>query len=90
MREVVMNDVHKKVLDYIGTRLSVDPEITVSIEDDLLKQEILTSITMLPLVLFLEQEFHVRVRDNDLLVANFRSVSAIADFVQRKLVPAEA
>jgi len=84
-----MNAVQKKVLDYIGTRLSVDPELTVGIEDDLLKQEILTSITVLPLVLFLEQEFHVSVRDNDLLAANFRSVSAIADFVQRKLVPVE-
>ena len=89
MKKVVMNAVQKKVLDYIGTRLSVDPELTVGIEDDLLKQEILTSITVLPLVLFLEQEFHVSVRDNDLLAANFRSVSAIADFVQRKLVPVE-
>jgi len=85
-----MNDVQSRVLEYIGTRLSVDPELTVSVEDDLLKQEILTSITMLPLVLFLEQEFHVSVRDNDLLAANFRSVSAIATFVQRKLVPAKA
>ena len=85
-----MSDVQKMVLEYIGTRLSADPELTFSVEDDLLKREVLTSITMLPLVLFLEQEFQVSVRDNELVAANFRSVSAISDFVQRKLVPAKA
>ena len=53
--------------------------------DDLLDGGIIDSIGVLELVGFLEKEFAVTVSDEDLTPENFRSIGAIARFVERSL-----
>ena len=49
-----------------------------------LRDGIVDSTGMMELVLFLEQEFGVKVADNELVPANLDSVARVAAFVARK------
>jgi len=51
----------------------------------LLETGIVDSIGILEIVAFLEQEFAVRVDDDDLIPENFGTMANIASFVTRKL-----
>ena len=44
----------------------------------------MNSLMAMQLVLFVEKEFGVSVDNDDLDLANFRSVNRVAEFVQRK------
>ena len=52
--------------------------------DSLLESGIVDSIGILEIVNFVEQNFAVRVSDDDLVPENFASVAAIAAFVQQR------
>ncbi|MEU6718031.1 acyl carrier protein [Nonomuraea sp. NPDC046802] len=54
-------------------------------EADLFETGQVSSLFALQLVMFVESEFAVAVEDEDLDLANFRSVAAIESFVLRKL-----
>ncbi len=57
-----------------------------TIPDDypLIENGLLTSLDTLELVLFLEQEFEIKIDDEDVTEENFRSVRAIAGLVSRR------
>ena len=57
----------------------------VSNEDRLLGNGVIDSLGVLEIVTFLEQEFKISVGDEDLLPANFQSISQLTAFVERKL-----
>ena len=59
-------------------------------EDDIFARGLVTSLFAMQLVMFVEREFGVPVGTEDLDVANFSSVDAIAGFVERKLAAAVA
>ena len=51
---------------------------------DLLALGFVNSLWVMELVMFIEQEFEITVDDADLDYDNFRSIDAIARFVERK------
>lgn len=51
----------------------------------LLKTGIIDSFGFVELVVFIEQSFGLTLDDDDLNDSNFASLSALADFIQRKL-----
>jgi acyl carrier protein len=53
-------------------------------DEDLLALGFVTSLWVMELVMFVEQEFGITVEDADLDWDNFRSIDAIARFVERK------
>lgn len=53
-------------------------------DDDLFALGFVNSMFAIQLVMFVEQEFGVKVEDEDLDITNFVSVNAIGDFVGRK------
>jgi acyl carrier protein len=55
------------------------------LEDDasLLERGIIDSTGVLEIVMFLEEEFGIKVRDSDMLPENFDKVDSIARFVAR-------
>jgi acyl carrier protein len=57
-----------------------------AVPDDfpLIEHGLLTSLDTLELVLFLEQQFGIKIDDEDVTEENFRSVRAIAGLVSRK------
>jgi acyl carrier protein len=69
--EVIMND-------YISRELVQDPALLPLANDtSLLDSGILDSLTLLRLVVFLEERFGISMGDTDLLPENFASVNTI-------------
>ena len=52
--------------------------------DDLLARGLIDSLGVTQLVAFLEDRFDVRVADDELTPANFRSLASMEAFVERK------
>ena len=52
--------------------------------DELFSSGLINSMFAMQLVLFLEKEFTVKVANEDLDLKNFKSLNAIADFVEKK------
>lgn len=52
--------------------------------EDIFASGFVTSLFVMQLVLFVEQEFSITVEDEDLEMDNFRTVNAIAEFAARK------
>jgi acyl carrier protein len=53
-------------------------------DEDLLAADLIDSLGITELVAFVEGRFGIKVADEDLTPDNFRSVDAIAAFVERK------
>ncbi len=52
-----------------------------SVETDLVESGVLDSLTLIDLLLSLEQEFGVKISLEDVAIDNFRSISSITQFV---------
>lgn len=59
-------------------------EVELRGETSFLESGIIDSTGVLELVQFLEETFHVKVEDEDLIPANLDSVSALTRFVESK------
>ena len=62
---------------------------TLGDDDSFLERSIIDSTGVLELVNFLEEEFSITVRDDELLPENLDTLNALEGFVTRKLVPAK-
>ena len=54
---------------------------------DIFESGIVNSLFAVELVVFTEKEFGITVEDDDLDLDNFRSIDALAQFVDRKMGP---
>ncbi len=59
-----------------------------SVEADLVETGILDSLTLIDLLLSLEQEFGVKISLEEVAIDNFRSIASITQFVARQGAPA--
>ena len=53
-------------------------------DEDLFASGLVNSLFAMQLVLFVEKEFSIKVENQDLDIANFKSVNAITGFIQSK------
>jgi acyl carrier protein len=53
-------------------------------DEDLLAAELIDSLGIQELVVFLERTYGIKVHDDDLVADNFRNVNAMVEFVERK------
>lgn len=71
--------------DYISRELVQDPGLLpLSDEAPLLESGILDSLSLLKLVIFLEEKFGMSIEDGDLLPENFSSVNAICAYLRAR------
>lgn len=59
-------------------------------DEDIFALGFVNSLLAIQLVAFVEKEFGIEVGDEDLDIANFRSIDKIDELVGRKLAPASA
>jgi methoxymalonate biosynthesis acyl carrier protein len=52
--------------------------------DDLIESEILDSLGIMKLILFLENNYSVKISDDDLTLENFSSIVSINSLIERK------
>lgn len=69
----------------VETFLFGDTEVELSDGDSLLDSGIVDSTGVLELVAFIEDEFDVEVRDEELVPENLDSLDQLAAFVERKM-----
>jgi len=74
-----------RIREYITTRFPGVANRTLSDDESLLDSGIIDSLGILDLVTFLESEFHVIVKDDELDTEHFRSIASLAGLVDRKV-----
>lgn len=52
--------------------------------DDLVEADVMDSLGIMKLILFLEENFSVKIADEDLTLENFRSIESIYRLVEKK------
>lgn len=77
----IQSEIERFILDELlmGSRPNLDPE------EPLFSSGIVDSLGTLRLITFLEERFAVKVGDGEVVDENFKSVSRIRDFVERRL-----
>ncbi|MGH9850601.1 MAG: phosphopantetheine-binding protein [Blastocatellia bacterium] len=70
----------QQLTDLFTNRLNLE---VPSVEADLVETGVLDSLTLIDLLLSLEQEFEVKISLEEIAIDNFRSIASIAQFVGR-------
>jgi acyl carrier protein len=83
-------NIDERARAFIGERFLFDASATIDQAESLIRSGILDSTGAMELVLFLEEEFSIRIADNELVPENLDSINNITAFVTRKLSSAAA
>ena len=82
---VIIVQPSERIREFVKMNLSVyDDDVVLSDDDNIFKLGFVDSPFAIQLVCFIEEEFKIKVGDNDLDIDNFTSVNRIAEFVSRK------
>jgi acyl carrier protein len=74
----------KELTNYIETELAKGRKTNIQPSDDLLSEGIIDSLGILQLVGFIEEQFHIVIADEDVVLENFQSISALDNFLNTK------
>ena len=75
--------VSQRVREYVAKKSYTDMS-KVKSETLLFREGIFDSMAFVLLIDFLEENFSIKIKDNDLIEENFESIAAISAFVERK------
>jgi acyl carrier protein len=79
-----LNMVKEKIEKYVLQAAYAGPDVIV--EDTMLfKEGYFDSMGFIMLLSFIDEEFGIKVSDDELLEENFESINAITEFIFRKL-----
>jgi acyl carrier protein len=79
-------DIKAQVRQYIAKNLLFsDNGFTYTDDASFLEEGIVDSLGVMELVLFIEEKFGVKVKDEELTPDNFDSVNKLANYIQRRL-----
>lgn len=74
-----------KLIEFIKKELLKGKGVhNLSETDNLVEAEVMDSLAIMKLILFLEEEFDVKISDEDMKLENFVSVESIYSMVERK------
>jgi acyl carrier protein len=77
------------VKSFIREDLAYGDEADFDDSTDLIDKGVIDSMSLLRLVSFIEEHFHIQVQDEDMVPSNFRSPRAIETFVLRCIGPSK-
>lgn len=82
-------EIKNTLKNYIVTEIMHEKEMGVLGDDTaLIEDGIIDSMGLIELVLFIEKQFGVAVAEEEMDIDNFKSVNALADFIQGKMTAA--
>ena len=77
--------IEEKIKAYIlDNFLFTDDQSALSIEDSFMEKGIIDSSGILEVIFFLEEEFNVKVEDDEMIPENLDSVRNLVAFVEKK------
>jgi len=68
---------------YIKQEIMRNPKAKLSDDEDLLSAGILDSLAILQLVAHIEDEFGIKVQDEDVVFENFQSINALTNYLDK-------
>ncbi|HBG05112.1 MAG: acyl carrier protein [Geobacteraceae bacterium GWC2_58_44] len=75
-----------KLIEFIKKDLARGKGIgDLSETDDLVEAEVMDSLGIMKLILFLEDNFSIKISDDDLTLENFRSIETIYSLAETKI-----
>lgn len=81
----VIMTIESKIRSYIlENYLFTDDESELDSNDSFLEKGIIDSTGVLEIILFLEEEFTIKVADEEMVLENLDSVSNIVNFIEKK------
>jgi len=80
-----VSDHKPRIRDFIESNFLIQATMRLQDSDSLLDFQIVDSTGFLELIHFVESEFGLKVPDAEMVLENFESIDAIAQYVQRKL-----
>jgi acyl carrier protein len=72
------------IAQYIQKELAIGRKKPIAPDEDLFATGVLDSLGVLQLVLFLEEQFGIKVADEEVVLENFQSLNSMADYIDRK------
>jgi acyl carrier protein len=85
MSKEVSEAVTAALANFIREELLYDCHEPLTEDTDLIQEGVIDSMSLLRLVTFMEEQCKIDVKDEDLVLGNFRSLGAIREFVRRSL-----
>ncbi len=77
-----------KLMEFIKSDLARGKAVgNLQETDDLIGTEIMDSLGIMKLILFLEDNYSVKISDEDLTLENFSTIQSIHGLVQKKVNP---
>jgi acyl carrier protein len=74
----------EKIEKFLMAEVAVDlDKESLQPDEDLLGSGIIDSMTVIKLVLFLEETFGIEVKDEDLVPENFQNLNSMVEYVER-------
>jgi acyl carrier protein len=80
-----MNAIQQRIKEYITSEFVVDQAQEIDLDTPLLEKGIIDSVSLFHLIDFVQQNFSIEVRDEDLLAENFGTLRKIAEYVELRL-----
>lgn len=81
----------QQLLTFINEDILADQaDVTVGGDDELLVEGYIDSLGVMRLVSFIEERFGIAVPPQDITIENFRSVSVLSGYLQRRAEGGEA
>lgn len=77
--------IDNEIRKFIEDNFIVDGEDHLGDEDSLLEKGVIDSTGVLELVAFIEETYHFKIKDEELIPDNLDSVKNISQFIQYKL-----
>jgi acyl carrier protein len=82
-----MSNYNDALLGFIKDKILHGRAVALDAEQDLLGAGIIDSLGILRLVAFIEEQFGVKVPDEDVVFENFQSVSAMTSYITQRQEP---
>lgn len=76
----------QETLQQFISQTLLNGRVQVAADDDLLGEEIIDSMGVMQLIAFIEETFDCKVAQADITIFNFRTVDAIAAYLEKKNV----
>jgi acyl carrier protein len=76
--------VESKIRAYVGENFLFGDAAQIGVDDSFLDKGIIDSTGILEIVMFLEEQFGIKVADSEMLPENLDSIGNISRFIEKK------
>ncbi len=83
-------DIQETLAQFMENKLILGESQSKLTADEPLLNGRLDSVNILRLVVFIEEQFHIQVLDEELVPENFQTVRKVAEYIQRKSAPGKS